>query len=270
MGFGLHAGKAVQGAIGSERKLDATYISKAVDLSEYLECTTKKYSVNLLMSGEFHTLLAKGCQKRCRLIDQIKLKEDGGVADHDFFKDADDTRGDVMKLYTLDIVVEDMWRRNSSLPHNRLRQLRPSKSEKVMKSSLNKYRNQMRSSMFEHRSQWGNLTETNINSSSNDDEVNSPAAQGTVDLPSGHIAYHSSAWLRKPLRDIRRKYSDARFRAMFDTALKAYFAGDWNNAALKFELVDDLFDDNPSKYFLKKMKKTNCIPPATFDGYGSS
>lgn len=28
MGFGLHAGKAVQGAIGSQRKLDATYISE--------------------------------------------------------------------------------------------------------------------------------------------------------------------------------------------------------------------------------------------------
>ena len=37
MGFGLHAGKAVQGAIGSSRKLDATYISESVERAEFLE-----------------------------------------------------------------------------------------------------------------------------------------------------------------------------------------------------------------------------------------
>lgn len=42
MGFGLHAGKAVQGAIGSQRKIDATYVSEAVELSECLGSLTKK------------------------------------------------------------------------------------------------------------------------------------------------------------------------------------------------------------------------------------
>ena len=37
MGFGLHAGKAVQGAIGSTKKLDATYISESVERAEMLE-----------------------------------------------------------------------------------------------------------------------------------------------------------------------------------------------------------------------------------------
>ena len=37
MGFGLHAGKAVQGAIGSTKKLDATYISESVETAEFLE-----------------------------------------------------------------------------------------------------------------------------------------------------------------------------------------------------------------------------------------
>ena len=43
MGFGLHAGKAVQGAIGSPRKLDATYISESVERAEFLESSTKTY-----------------------------------------------------------------------------------------------------------------------------------------------------------------------------------------------------------------------------------
>jgi hypothetical protein len=42
-GFGLHAGKAVQGAIGSPRKLDATYISESVERAEFLESSTKTY-----------------------------------------------------------------------------------------------------------------------------------------------------------------------------------------------------------------------------------
>ena len=54
MGFGLHAGKAVQGAIGSQRKIDATYVSEAVERAEFLEASTKKYGLNMLMSGSFH------------------------------------------------------------------------------------------------------------------------------------------------------------------------------------------------------------------------
>lgn len=54
MGFGLHAGKAVQGAIGSQRKIDATYVSEAVERAEFLEASTKKYGLNMLMSGNFH------------------------------------------------------------------------------------------------------------------------------------------------------------------------------------------------------------------------
>lgn len=45
-GFGLHAGKAVQGAIGSQRKLDATYLSEAVERAEFLESSTKIYGKN--------------------------------------------------------------------------------------------------------------------------------------------------------------------------------------------------------------------------------
>ncbi len=57
MGFGLHAGKAVQGAIGSQRKLDATYISESVERAEFLESNTKTYGVPVLMSDAFYNLL---------------------------------------------------------------------------------------------------------------------------------------------------------------------------------------------------------------------
>ena len=50
-------GLAVQGAIGSQRKLDATYISESVETSEFLESSTKKYGVPVLMSDAFYNLL---------------------------------------------------------------------------------------------------------------------------------------------------------------------------------------------------------------------
>ena len=43
MGFGLHLGWAVEGALGSFRKIDATYISPHVNMSEFLEGSTKTY-----------------------------------------------------------------------------------------------------------------------------------------------------------------------------------------------------------------------------------
>ncbi len=83
MGFGLHAGEAVQGAIGSQRKLDATYISEAVEHAEYLESSTKKYGVPVLMSDSFYNLLDSSNKYRCRKIDQLLLltAQDGNLFD---------------------------------------------------------------------------------------------------------------------------------------------------------------------------------------------
>lgn len=82
-GFGLHAGKAVQGAIGSQRKLDATYISESVERAEFLESSTKTYGVPLLMSDTFYGLLDSTNKYRCRKLDQLILlsAENDGLTD---------------------------------------------------------------------------------------------------------------------------------------------------------------------------------------------
>ena len=43
LGFGLHAGWAVEGALGSKYKIDLSYLSPNVDMSNRLEGLTKKY-----------------------------------------------------------------------------------------------------------------------------------------------------------------------------------------------------------------------------------
>lgn len=54
MGFGLHVGWAIEGAIGSFYKIDASYLSPNVNIASKLEGSTKQYGVSLLISGELY------------------------------------------------------------------------------------------------------------------------------------------------------------------------------------------------------------------------
>jgi len=51
MGFGLHVGWAIEGAIGSFYKIDASYLSPNVNMASRLEAATKQFGVPLLISG---------------------------------------------------------------------------------------------------------------------------------------------------------------------------------------------------------------------------
>jgi len=105
IGFGLHAGLAVEGAIGSDKKLDATYLGNEVELAETLESTTKKYGVSLLMSGKFYKLLHVTNQRRCRQIDELFFildYEADDPSDVDIKEDSDMH----MRLFTYDIDLE--------------------------------------------------------------------------------------------------------------------------------------------------------------------
>jgi class 3 adenylate cyclase len=74
MGFGLHKGWAIEGAIGSKLKIDASYLSPHVNLASRLEAATKQYSVNLLMSDAFFGGLSGSLQSTCRRCDKVIFK----------------------------------------------------------------------------------------------------------------------------------------------------------------------------------------------------
>lgn len=74
MGFGLHVGWAIEGAIGSIHKIDASYLSPNVNIASRLDGATKQYGVKLLMSGPFVSLLHTEIRTRCRHIDRITVK----------------------------------------------------------------------------------------------------------------------------------------------------------------------------------------------------
>ena len=54
MGFGLHQGWAIEGALGSFYKIDASYLSPNVNMASKLEEETKTYETPVLITGDLH------------------------------------------------------------------------------------------------------------------------------------------------------------------------------------------------------------------------
>eukprot|EP00961_Rhodomonas_salina_P129402 1742959-Rhodomonas_salina.2 len=74
LGFGLHYGWAVEGAIGSNKKIDASYLSPHVNLAARLESATKQFGVPILLSESMRTLLSPAVQSMLRLVDRVVVK----------------------------------------------------------------------------------------------------------------------------------------------------------------------------------------------------
>ena len=69
LGFGLHVGWSIEGAIGSEYKIDASYLSPHVNMCNKLEEETKAYGVPFLISGPLHDQCTPELQNELRMID---------------------------------------------------------------------------------------------------------------------------------------------------------------------------------------------------------
>ena len=75
LGFGLHLGYAIEGAIGSLFKIDASYLSHDVDMANKLEEKTKDFGKELILSGDLVDYLTEDSKKYVRLLDQVKYKD---------------------------------------------------------------------------------------------------------------------------------------------------------------------------------------------------
>jgi class 3 adenylate cyclase len=79
IGCGIHFGWAIEGAMGSLKKIDASYISPHVTMAETLESSTKEYGTSILMSEPFYNLLSPEAVAGCRKVDAIKRRESDPV-----------------------------------------------------------------------------------------------------------------------------------------------------------------------------------------------
>lgn len=74
MGFGLHAGWAIEGAVGSLQKVDATYLSPHVNMAARMEAATRQFGVTILITRSFFKLLSESAQSHCRKVDVVTVK----------------------------------------------------------------------------------------------------------------------------------------------------------------------------------------------------
>lgn len=80
IGFGMHVGWAIEGAIGSKYKIDASYLSPHVNIASRLEAATKSYGVSLLVSENVKDLIREPLKSMVRTVDRVKVK--GGNEEH--------------------------------------------------------------------------------------------------------------------------------------------------------------------------------------------
>lgn len=71
LGCGLHVGWAIEGALGSQKKIDATYLSPATNIAMSLEGATKQYGNLLLISEQAYKLFSPYVRVRVRRIDRV-------------------------------------------------------------------------------------------------------------------------------------------------------------------------------------------------------
>ena len=308
LGFGLHAGKAVQGAIGSQRKIDATYVSESVERAEFLESSTKKYGLRMLMSDSFHRLLDPSNRRRCRKIDQILLK-----SEDDDDEDAPVEEGDFMELFTFDMDIDALWR---PVPKPATKNApvaaagaddHVSDTDSVASNTKSSRRDLLRSPSVrgggllnlprrrsiraqkgtgkgdessEELKSGGIVSQMDVSAGVVTGAGNvliGGTAEATEEamvnppelvLPTGPALYNANVWLSDDMRRIRQLYSDGLFFQKFNSGFLAYYAKDWEHATQCFQTILERFDDGPSRYFLKCIKDNNGIPPRDFKPYG--
>eukprot|EP00522_Entomoneis_paludosa_P013153 CAMPEP_0172451694 /NCGR_PEP_ID=MMETSP1065-20121228/9625_1 /TAXON_ID=265537 /ORGANISM="Amphiprora paludosa, Strain CCMP125" /LENGTH=1163 /DNA_ID=CAMNT_0013203661 /DNA_START=207 /DNA_END=3698 /DNA_ORIENTATION=+ len=294
LGFGLHAGKAVQGAIGSQRKIDATYVSEAVERAEFLESSTKKYGVKMLMSDSFHRLLHPNNRRRCRKVDQIMIQNE----DDEEYEEG----GEIMELMTFDMDIDALWKNvnkntvtgsivgksdegkesdsDSDRKLNQNPRKLPGSNRKLAERQRQGRRISVRMPMKESSDELSDggflptaaaaATSSNSNADLTGDGEHQASGPPELVLPTGPALYNASVWVSEDMRRIRQLYSDGIFFQKFNAGLNSYYSRDWEHARQCFVTILERFEDGPSRYFLTQIEKNNGKPPRNFRGYGTA
>ena len=278
MGFGLHAGQAVQGAIGSQRKIDATYVSEHVERTEFLESSTKKYGVKMLMSDSFHRLLHPSNRRRCRKVDQIMIQSDDDEDEDDY----ESGSGTIIELLTFDMDIDALWRtkpkaraNKSDSGHESESDLGSDKQQKREVSRISGSRLGRRISvriggLKDGSDELSEVFGSNAQAASQGEMKEEPTSPPELVLPNGPVLYNANVWVGDDMRRIRQLYSDGLFFQKFNSGLQSFYARDWEHARQCFTTILDRFEDGPSRYFLNEIEKNNGVPPRNFRPYGKA
>lgn len=255
MGMGLHVGEAVEGAIGTPQKIDATYISLHVNNSEFLESSTKAYKVPLLMSHFFYDRLSTAAKDKCRMVDVVKVT---------------DTL--IFQLWTYDIDYEADYSLGAPpvgpKSPRAMRELQRKQEEEVEAARL----------ATEERKDGGRVTKSDIQDPGN--EAVTQASSGKEPVPTidtfeyGATKYSTRLWNEDPdMKKLRHKMDHEELMSMWRSGVSKYVAGDWKSSTEVLEQFQHAFEDlndekdGPADHLLKFMKsQPGGVAPSDWDG----
>jgi len=280
IGCGLHVGWAIEGAIGTHRKIDASYLSPSVNMSEYLESSTKAYGVPILLSEPFYDLLSVHATKYCRQVDSIygPLENPFGMFTYDSDLDYDfnavvatTSALKAASVFKSKLAArkanrdagkgEGEGRRRSSLFGVFDKNPGPGGPEKRPKrtSIIAAPASQRRGSAF-NDIEMQKISETQKKLQ---EERKNKAPEIKVNV------YEKGVWERDAdLIQLRHLVNDS-FRVTWAGGIKAYISGDWAEAIRIFTQTLDISrgTDGPSMFLLELMKGHGGRAPADWKGY---
>ena len=253
IGSGLHVGWAIEGAIGSNRKIDASYLSPHVNFTEFLESSTKEYGVPLLISEPFFGLLSPASAKYVRKVDRIRKPGE-----------------DAISLYTYDSDLALDWAMMRKL------------SKKKEKHNVDVHDDHHKTNPKSHRRQSMHAMKADIKTGKHQDEKadkeeterlleegqeENHEVAPTIIIPK----YKQSFWERdKELIKLRHMvYTNPGYRPLWDTGIDAYLSGDWPTAEHIFKETLTMSKDKcgPSKFLLKVIAERGGFAPPSWPGY---
>ena len=302
IGSGLHVGWAIEGAIGSHRKIDASYLSPHVNNTEYLESSTKAYGVPLLLSEPFFNLLSPAAAKYCRQVDRIRrseYEEPMGLFTYDsdiFIEWNDPMRPSKnvhnktnMKNRLLDAArkvkndsgasetaaaaraaAQEHIPEGNHIPHNTVRK----GSKDVKKNSVVSVGRGRRSSAFTGIQLPLHITppvvHESIDEEEKEEEDEEKRLQKAREAPTLVVAkYTQEVWTKdEDIVELRHRVNDS-FRALWENGISAYIKGDWQKARDIFHETMRLSKkkDGPSKFLMEIIDEHGGTAPHEWPGY---
>eukprot|EP01040_Poterioochromonas_malhamensis_P011691 gene11691-12756_t len=307
IGSGLHVGWAIEGAIGSNRKIDASYISPHVSTTEFLESSTKEYGVSLLMSEPFYRLLSPAASRFVRQVDRIRRSPEEGpmglyTYDSDLSIDWNDpfrkktiskadnsTSGaavggggtlkarlqNVVRRTTIMTAVERTQLLNASLAP--ISEHSGSFSISTVNAPVRR-KSRDSSGDFKRESRRRSVLAPMVSALEEVDEENADEAEAAAQnrleqakqTPIIKLSpYNQNIWVEdQDLIDLRHRVNDS-FRSIWAEAMDAFIRGDWTFAKEKFQETLRLSKkrDVPSKRMLEYLKEHQDNAPDDWNGY---
>lgn len=240
LGFGLHAGWAIEGAIGSHFKIDMTYLSPHVNMSARLEGLTKVYSMPLLFTNSLYNLFTTNKIKQmCRKLDRVVVRN----------------TIDPFELYTVDLNLSKL----EGIVMASMRQIPKT-------NHLTSFKNMRIDTITDAYVRYENAKENNLANSTIADAINEAdyIDYNEIERMYEHITMDKNLVI---LLDLEASKADRLnkelFRTNYHNALEEFLKGNWKNARSMFEkLMFENPDDKPCQVAYEFMKENEFQRPA--------